>query len=85
MLPTQSRLPLDADTAWHTLSAAEAIERLQTDGSEGLTQATAEQRLLQHGPNRLPEGVRLAPLKLLASQFSDFMILVLIAAAIGAL
>jgi len=67
--------------SWHSQSAAEALLALRASLS-GLSAAEAKARLAQHGPNVLPEGRRRSVLRMLADQFADFMILVLIAAAI---
>ena len=70
-----------ADSHWHTESAAAALAALDAS-PQGLTSAEAKQRLAQHGPNALPEGRRRSPLRMLVDQFADFMIVVLIAAAV---
>jgi P-type Ca2+ transporter type 2C len=69
------------DKAWHTESAAAALAALDATPA-GLSSAQARQRLARHGPNALPEGGRRSPLRMLVDQFADFMILVLIAAAV---
>ncbi len=66
---------------WHTLPAEEALRELHAV-PQGLTFAEAEARLAKHGPNALPEGRRRSPARMLLDQFSDFMILVLVAAAV---
>ncbi|HWS12682.1 MAG TPA: cation-translocating P-type ATPase [Rhodocyclaceae bacterium] len=70
--------------AWHSLSAREAAAHLETDPARGLTGAEAARRLERYGPNVLQEGRRRSPWQMLAAQFADFMILVLIAAAVVA-
>jgi Ca2+-transporting ATPase len=67
---------------WHCLEPAAALERLGADGERGLSAAEAGARLARHGPNRLAEGRRRTPLGMLLGQFADFMILVLLAAAV---
>ncbi len=76
--------PAAADTApdWHTLPAAEVLARLGTDATRGLAAAEVEVRLAQHGPNALVEGRRRSPAAMFLGQFTDFMILVLLAAAL---
>jgi Ca2+-transporting ATPase len=69
-------------TDWHCLSSVAAAELLGSDPEQGLSPQAAGARLLQYGPNALAEGRRRHPLVMLAAQFTDFMILVLIAAAI---
>ncbi len=70
-----------ANKAWHAESAAAALAALDTT-SQGLSSVEAQGRLGRHGPNALPEGGRRSPLRMLVDQFADFMILVLIAAAV---
>lgn len=67
---------------WHGMTVEAVAERLQSDAAQGLTEEKARLRLQQYGPNRLLEGKRRGPVLMLLSQFGDFMILVLIAAAV---
>ncbi len=69
-------------TDWHCLSGEAAAERLDSDLHQGLSIEAATAGLVQHGPNALTETSRRHPLAMLAAQFTDFMILVLIAAAV---
>ena len=66
---------------WHQQPAEAVLEALRTSAG-GLPGAEAGRRLAAHGPNLLREGRRRTALGLLAGQFSDFMILVLLAAAV---
>ncbi|MDO8263700.1 MAG: calcium-translocating P-type ATPase, PMCA-type [Gallionella sp.] len=67
---------------WHTLSAAETAQRLESDLQSGLSASDAAKRLAQFGPNALQEKRARSPWRMLLDQFSDFMIVVLIVAAI---
>ncbi len=67
---------------WHCLAAEQAAHNLATDTQAGLADAEALQRLSQYGPNAIREQAQRSILRTLLAQFSDFMILVLIAAAI---
>ncbi len=73
---------MQKDTAWHTLTSEEAARLLKTDLVNGLTSRDAAVRLREYGPNRLAEAKRKTPFRMFAAQFKDFMIIVLIAAAI---
>ena len=73
---------LGGEPRWHTRSAEEAARALAVEPALGLDPAQAEARFLQHGPNALPEGRRRSIARMVLDQFSDFMILVLIAAAV---
>jgi Ca2+-transporting ATPase len=66
---------------WHQLSVAETLQTLQTS-TAGLTTAEAHRRLLAHGPNTIAHGRRRTPVGMFLGQFADFMILVLLAAAV---
>ncbi len=69
---------------WHSVSTEEACGKLQTDPDRGLTGAEAERRLQTIGLNALVEKLRDTPWKILLQQFSDFMVLVLLAATVVA-
>ncbi len=70
-----------ASTGWHTLSSQDVLKRLQV-AENGLTAAQAAQRLAEHGPNQLTEAPRPGFLALLWEQLSDFVVMLLIIAAI---
>jgi Ca2+-transporting ATPase len=70
------------DRAWHTLDGQRTVEALGSDAERGLSAQQAAERLRQAGPNALAEGRRRSPLAMFLSQFADFMILVLLAAAL---
>ena len=69
------------DNKWHRLTSDEALARLRS-GVDGLSRPEAQKRLAEHGPNRLPEVGRRTLLGMLLHQFADFMIGVLLAAAV---
>ena len=69
------------ENGWHSLPADEAIARLGTDQAGGLSEEEAEQRLGKFGRNEIPSGKKVSPLKLLLEQFTDPLVLILIAAA----
>src|SRR4051812_44731500 len=55
-----------------------------TDAPTGLSQQEAEARLLQYGPNRLPEAPAASQILRLLKQFTSPLVLVLIGAALVA-
>ncbi|MDQ1313962.1 MAG: P-type Ca2+ transporter type [Pseudomonadota bacterium] len=67
---------------WHSLDSEAAAAYLDSDLNQGLSTPAAASRLEQAGPNVLTEAARRHLFVMLASQFTDFMILVLIAAAV---
>jgi Ca2+-transporting ATPase len=68
-------------TPWHQLSVDAALESLQTS-RRGLSVAEASRRLAEHGANMLDEGRGRTPLAMFVGQFTDFMIVVLLVAAV---
>ncbi len=67
---------------WHVLEAEQVARRLGVDPSRGLSEAEAKARLARRGRNVLREQRRRSPLAMLLAQFGDFMILVLLGAAV---
>jgi Ca2+-transporting ATPase len=68
--------------AWHCLAIDEVAKRLDTDIQAGLNQSEADRRAAQFGSNEIRERTARPPWRMLLEQFTDFMIVVLIAAAI---
>jgi len=68
--------------AWHCLAPAAAAQVLGTSLEQGLPAAQAAARLAAGGRNELQEAPPRPPWRMLADQFSDFMILLLLAAAL---
>jgi len=66
---------------WHSIEADEALLRLESSAT-GLTTEDAQERLAEHGPNAIPEKRRRSLLAILLGQFTDFMIVVLLMAAL---
>jgi Ca2+-transporting ATPase len=71
-----------ASHVWHTLPAASIAQQLQVDPSVGLSDEQAARRLAEHGANRLPEGKTRSMAAMFFGQFADFMIGVLLVAAL---
>lgn len=67
---------------WHTQDATQVLALLQSDATTGLTTAQASQRLHAHGPNALAAREIRSTAELLLDQFKDFMIVILLAAAL---
>ena len=66
---------------WHQKEIALVLDELRTS-PEGITSEEARSRLVEYGPNELLEKKRKTLFIMFLDQFRDFMILVLIAAAI---
>jgi Ca2+-transporting ATPase len=67
---------------WHRLTADEALGLLEVDPQTGLEPREAEERLRRFGPNSVGEAKPTHPAMLLLAQFKDFIIYVLLAAAL---
>jgi P-type Ca2+ transporter type 2C len=67
---------------WHRLEAKEVLEKLNTDQEHGLTDAEAEERLKQYGPNELVEKGVKNPWKILWEQMTEIMVIILLISAV---
>ncbi len=66
---------------WHSIGWEETAGKWKTDTIKGLTSAQAAERLAQYGPNKLREKKKPGIILKFLSQFSDFMVLLLLIAA----
>lgn len=66
---------------WHSIDTNEVLQRLDSSAT-GLTTEEAQKRLAEHGPNTLPEKQARSLLTMVVGQFTDFMIVVLLIAAL---
>jgi len=70
-------------TPYHCLSIETVLARLDVPSSTtGLSTTEAAERLRRFGPNQIHETVRRSPWQMFLGQFTDFMILVLLVAAV---
>jgi len=67
---------------FYNLTVAEAIELLNSNADSGISQQEAKKRLLEFGPNQLREKKDAGPLAIFFEQFQDFIVWVLIGAAL---
>lgn len=67
---------------WHSLKMDELKAVLRSNLVRGLTEQDARQRLVELGPNELPEAPPISALTLLLGQFTSLIVWVLIGAAI---
>ncbi|MEW6459024.1 MAG: cation-translocating P-type ATPase [Bacillota bacterium] len=72
---------MPASTQWHCLSSEETLRELKTS-QKGLTSDEARKRLAVYGRNELEEKKKRTPLMMALDQFKDFLIIVLIIAAV---
>ncbi|MCK5317856.1 MAG: HAD-IC family P-type ATPase, partial [Anaerolineales bacterium] len=83
-----SEPPLEAvvngEDIWHVLEATEIVQALQTSPKQGLSEEEASRRLEQFGPNELEEAAKPSLFRLIFEQFNNFIVIVLIVAALAA-
>lgn len=63
------------------MTTDEVLSKLDSD-QKGISSMQAKERLSQHGPNQLESTTKPSPLKIFIGKFKDYMVLVLIFAAI---
>ena len=67
---------------YYSKDIAQSLKDLNADSSLGLTAGEAKERLEKYGPNKLKSAKRRPLLLRILDQFKDFLVLILIAAAI---
>ncbi|MGH8064728.1 MAG: cation-translocating P-type ATPase [Candidatus Entotheonellia bacterium] len=71
----------DMARPWHQMSGETVLDAVKST-PQGLGAQEVQRRLAAVGPNELTEGKRRPPLRMFLDQFTDFMILVLLVAAV---
>lgn len=66
----------------YTQTIQEVIQQQQTDSKQGLTTKEVTQRQVHFGKNKIQQLARISPWTILLSQFTDFLVFILIIAAI---
>jgi P-type Ca2+ transporter type 2C len=72
---------IDQKYPYHTISADETLEKLSSD-KEGLSSEEVKKRQDEFGKNVLPRKGGTSPFKLFFKQFKDFLVIILIIAAV---
>ncbi|PZV17457.1 MAG: magnesium-transporting ATPase [Pseudanabaena sp.] len=67
---------------WHTLNADQALNLLQSDPDQGLASQEVTLRLDRYGTNELIEKAGRSPLRIFIDQFTNIMLVMLMAVAI---
>ncbi len=67
---------------WFNWSSEQVVKVLSTNLQRGLTSSEASRRLLEVGHNQICAAPKISPWRIFLGQFTDFMVLVLIGAAI---
>ena len=63
----------------YTMSPGEALKAVNS-AETGLSQAEAQRRLAEYGPNELKKEKRASPIKMFLEQFTDILIIILLIA-----
>lgn len=71
-----------AEIPWHTMKIGEIIKNLDTDINAGISQIEAENRLKKYGYNQLEKKGDVSPFLTFLGQFNNFIVWILIAAAL---
>ena len=74
--------PSTPNTDWHQREVHELLAEHTVDPAHGLPSPEVQRRAQSHGPNELQNRTKRSALSLWADQFKDFMVLVLLAAAV---
>ncbi len=73
---------MESEKCW-SLEESEAVcHRLQTNLESGLTSEAVQRKIKEYGMNELEEREKISPWAIFAAQFKDFMVLVLLGAAL---
>lgn len=67
---------------WHACEVADTLARLASCAQQGLTEAEAQQRLQQYGPNRLPEARGRSIWQRILLQFDNLLIYIMLASSV---
>lgn len=81
-MPETNKTPFDPNVKTHEITAGQVAAMLHVDPQQGLSHEEARARLEQHGPNKLREAPPRSWWSRLLSPFKDFMIVILLAAAV---
>ncbi len=83
--PASGSAASGASTAWHALSAEEALAHQKVDTATGLSAAEVASRRSTYGPNKLSEAAREPRWRAFLRQYKDPMQVVLLAAGVVSL
>lgn len=67
---------------WHTLEIPDISAKYATDPEQGLTESQVSSRLKEYGTNELKEKRSRSIFAMFFAQFADFMVIILIVAAV---
>lgn len=67
---------------WHSMSTREALQKLQVKKEQGLASSEVIKRRREYGENKILSAKKKSLFRRFLEQFSDFMVLILLAAAV---
>src|SRR5262245_1835662 len=73
---------MSTGVAWHATPVEETETKLESSLEAGLSAAEASRRLVEHGRNEILEQAPRSAWRMLLGQFTDFMIVLLMGAAV---
>ena len=77
-----NKITKESACMWQTMSIKETCEKLKTNIINGLTKEEVEERIIKYGKNKLTEKKKESIIVKFIKQFNDFMIIILIIAAL---
>jgi Ca2+-transporting ATPase len=80
--PAEKKPDLDLSLTWHTLNSEDVLEKLKSPRDTGLSTEEAKLRIERYGHNQLKEGKRISFLRMVINQLNNFVVILLIVAAI---
>lgn len=69
-------------TNWYAFEAAEVVKKFGSHSERGISEEEGRQRLIKYGLNQLHTGKKISPWRIFGEQFTGFMVLVLLGAAV---
>ncbi len=81
-IETKDLTPAPPVALWHTFTADRALELLESDPSQGLNSQEIATRFDRYGANELVEKVGRSRLRIFADQFTNIMLVMLMAVAV---
>ena len=79
---SHSQSIIDKTVKWHSIDLEGVIDRLDVNPDQGLTKNEANRRIEVYGANKLREAPPTTIWEMLWEQFSDFVVMLLIVAAV---
>ena len=70
------------EALWHTLETEEVLAELDVDPQQGLSDSAVQDRRLKYGSNELIDRGLKSPWRILAEQFAEAMVIILMIAAV---